>query len=253
MEAAHDLDIQRLEGVASRLDEVDTGVDAVVDNVAAVNLVLSLKVGVETLLNVLDNRAPRVVVVDKVTEARGINDAQAETDTVLLNVGAGGLDRHGLGDDVGIGAGTLLRGVEGGVEQGVDEGRLSETRFTCSGVWCEKCSCTSQLAGNRPEKSVCINVHTDNHDVEVESLADTLAVPLVGQVGETDITSELAADHVLHVVGSLGDGLGVARADSLSITGAHGVGALHERRLLAAAGRGRVVGRDGGTVRNRRS
>jgi hypothetical protein len=134
VEAAHDLDIQRLEGVASRLDEVDTGVDAVVDNVAAVNLVLSLKVGVETLLNVLDNRAPRVVVVDKVTEARGINDAQAETDTVLLNVGAGGLDRHGLGDDVGIGAGTLLRGVEGGVEQGVDEGRLSETRFTCPGV-----------------------------------------------------------------------------------------------------------------------
>lgn len=120
VQAAHDLDIQRLEGVASGLDEVNTSVDTVVDNVAAVNLVLSLEVGVETLLDVLDNWAPRVVVVDKITEAGGIDDAQAETDTVLLNVGAGGLDRHGLGDNVGIGAGALLRGVEGGVEQGVD-------------------------------------------------------------------------------------------------------------------------------------
>jgi hypothetical protein len=99
---------------------------------------------------------------------------------------------------------------------------------------------------------VYLDVRTDNHDVKVESLADTLAVPLVGQVGETDVAGQLAANHVLHVVGSLSDGLGVARADSLSITGAHGVGALHERRLLSA-GRGGVAGRDGGTVRNRRS
>lgn len=131
METAHDLDIERLEGVASGLDEVHTGVNTVVDNVAAVDLVLGLKVGVETLLNVLDNRAPRVVVVDKVTEAGSIDNAQAEADTVLLNIGAGGLDRHGLGDNVGIGAGTLLRGVERGVEQGVNESRLSETGFTC--------------------------------------------------------------------------------------------------------------------------
>ena len=97
-----------------------------------------------------------------------------------------------------------------------------------------------------------LSEHTDNHDVEVKSLADTLAVPLVGQVGETDIAGQLAADHVLHVVGSLGDSLGVARTDSLGISGAHGVGALNERRFLAAGG-GRVAGRDGGTVRNRRS
>lgn len=131
METAHDLDIQRLEGVASGLDEVHTGVNAVVDDVAAVDLVLSLKVGVETLLDVLDNRAPRVVVVDKVTEAGSINNAQAEANTVLLNIGAGGLDGHGLGNNVGIGAGTLLRGVERGVEQSVNESRLSETGFTC--------------------------------------------------------------------------------------------------------------------------
>ena len=37
---------------------------------------------------------------------------------------------------------------------------------------------------------------TDNHDVEVEAFADTLAVPLVGQVGKADITSQLPADDV---------------------------------------------------------
>ena len=131
MHAAHHLNVQGLQGVAGRLDEVNAGVDAVVDNVAAVDLVLGLEVGVEALLNVLDNRAPRVVVVDKVTESRSIHDSQAEADAVLLDISAGRLDRHGLGDDVGIGAGGLLGRVEGGVKQGVDEGRLSQAGFTC--------------------------------------------------------------------------------------------------------------------------
>lgn len=73
VQAAHHLDVQGLQGVAGRLDEVNTGVDAVVDNVAAVDLVLGLQVGVVALLDVLDNWAPGVIVVDKVTEAGGIN------------------------------------------------------------------------------------------------------------------------------------------------------------------------------------
>lgn len=98
-------------------------------------------------------------------------------------------------------------------------------------------------------------VHTDNHDIEVESLADALAVPLVGQVGETDVAGELAAHHVLHVGGGLGHSLGVAGADRLGVAGAHRVAALDKRRLLTTAGGGGfdVAGRDGGTVRSRRS
>ena len=130
MQAAHHLNVQRLQGVTGGLDEVDTGVDAVVNDVAAVDLVLGLEVGVVALLDVLDNWAPRVIVVDEITEAGGVDNAQAETDTVLLNIGAGGLDRHGLGDNIGVGTGALLRRVEGGVEQGVHEGRLSEAGFT---------------------------------------------------------------------------------------------------------------------------
>lgn len=86
--------------------------------------------------------------------------------------------------------------------------------------------------------------HTNNHHIEVEALADTLAVPLVGQVGETDVACQLAADHVLHVGGSLGGGLGVAGGDRLGNSGAHWVAALDERRFHAAARGGRVPGRD---------
>ena len=74
--------------MAGRLDEVDTGMDAVVHNVHAVDLVLSFEVGIESLLDVLDNWPPRVIVVDEVTEARGIDNSQAQADAILLDVGA---------------------------------------------------------------------------------------------------------------------------------------------------------------------
>lgn len=50
---------------------------------------------------------------------------------------------------------------------------------------------------------------TDNHDIEVEALADTLAVPLVGKIGETNVACQLSANDVSHVAGGLGSGLWV--------------------------------------------
>lgn len=44
--------------MASGLDEIDAGVNAIVNNVNAVDLVLSIKVRIEALLDVLDNRTP---------------------------------------------------------------------------------------------------------------------------------------------------------------------------------------------------
>lgn len=130
VQPAHDLNVQRLKGVAGGLDEVDTGVDTVVNNVSAVDLVLSLQVGIVSLLNVLYNRAPRIVVVHEITESRGVNHGQAKTNAVLFNVCADRLDGHSLRDDVVARAGALLRGVKRGVKESVDKGRLSETRFT---------------------------------------------------------------------------------------------------------------------------
>lgn len=38
---------------------------------------------------------------------------------------------------------------------------------------------------------------TNNHDVEVEAFADTLAVPLVWQIGKANVTGQLPANNVL--------------------------------------------------------
>lgn len=131
VKSAHDLDVKGLEGVASRLDEEDTSVNSVVNDVHAVDLVLGIEVGVEALLNVVGNGAPRLVVVDKVAEARSVNNGQAETNTSLFDIGADGLDGDGLGDDVEARTLALLGGVQGGVEEGVNKRGLAKTRFTC--------------------------------------------------------------------------------------------------------------------------
>ena len=150
VQTAHDLDIKRLKRVTSGLDEVDTGVYTVVDNVHAVDFVLGIQVSIEALLDVLDDWAPGVIVVDKVTKAGGVNDSQTQANTVLLNVGADGLDVDGLGREVERWLLALLRGVERGVEKSVDQSGLSEARLTWKLIVSSECptapyaTCTHQ-------------------------------------------------------------------------------------------------------------
>ena len=118
--------------MAGRLNEVNTSMDAVVNNVHAVDLVLGFQVGIETLLDIFDNRSPRVIVVNKVTKSRGIHNSQTKANSVFFNIGADPLDRHGLGDDVVARSLALLGRVQRSVEESVDQGRLSETGFTCA-------------------------------------------------------------------------------------------------------------------------
>lgn len=59
-----------------RLDKVDTGVHTVIHDIHSVDLVLSVEVGVESLLDVLNNGSPRVIVVDKVAEAGCIDHCE---------------------------------------------------------------------------------------------------------------------------------------------------------------------------------
>lgn len=127
MEPAHDLDVKWLQRVASWLEEVDTSMDAVVNNVHAVDLVLSVEVSIESLLNVVDNWSPRLVVVDKVSETWGVHDGKTETDTVLLNICAYRLDGDGLWDNIETWSLALAWWVQRGVEESVDQSRLSET------------------------------------------------------------------------------------------------------------------------------
>lgn len=130
MKASHDLNVEGLQRVAGGLDEENASVDAVVNNVHAVDLVLGIEVCVISSLNIVDNGAPRLVIVDKVTKSGSVDDSQAETDTSLLNIGADGLNLNSLGNDVQARALALSGRVQRSVEEGVDESGLAETRFT---------------------------------------------------------------------------------------------------------------------------
>lgn len=207
MKTTHDLDVQGLQRVSSRLDEEDTGVDAVVHDIHAVDLVLSVEIGIKTLLDVVNDGAPRLIVVDEVTEAGRIDNSETEANTSFFNVGADGLNGNGLGNDVEARALALLGRVQGGVEEGVDEGRLAQTRFT------------------------------NNHDVEVEPLSHTLTVPLIRQVGKTDVASQLPANNVPVIRGR-------SQLGGDKLRGVGGRHSLHrlEEGLIVASGRGRSHG-----------
>lgn len=101
--------------------------DAVVNNVHAVDLVLGVEISIESLLNVVDNWSPRLVVVDEVSKTWGVNNGKTKTDTVLLNIGAYRLDGHGLWDDIKTWSLALAWWVQRSVKESVDQSRLSET------------------------------------------------------------------------------------------------------------------------------
>ena len=116
VKSTHDLNIQRLERVASRLDEVDTSMHAVIDNVHPVHLVLGVEICIESLLDVFDDWPPRIIVVHEVTKTRGIYHGQAEANAILLNICRDGLYADGLGSKVERRLLALLWWVKRGVE-----------------------------------------------------------------------------------------------------------------------------------------
>ena len=126
----HD-DVNGLQGVARGLDEEQTAVNA---RVLEVSLTLGgqllAQVGAVLVLDVLDNRVPAALVVDKIAVARGVNDVEAQTHAILLDDVRDGVD--------GGGGARLLVGLEAALavhqvrrEDGVDERRLSETSLAC--------------------------------------------------------------------------------------------------------------------------
>jgi hypothetical protein len=71
---------------------------------------------------------------------------------------------------------------------------------------------------------------TNNHDVETETFSDTLAVPLVWQIGESNEAGQLPAHNVLHVACCSGSSLGVSVRDGLDLRR----DGTHQRRGRAA-------------------
>ena len=72
----HEFDIDGSQRVAGGRDEVDTRMDARVDNLLSVNTVLLLQISVESSFDVLQDRPPAIFIVDEVTESRRVDACQ---------------------------------------------------------------------------------------------------------------------------------------------------------------------------------
>lgn len=77
-ESLHDLDIQRLQGMSGRSDEVEACVDTEIDLVNTAGLLLLQHVGLMLIIQELDNWHPRVAVVDIVAETRCVDNGQSD-------------------------------------------------------------------------------------------------------------------------------------------------------------------------------
>ncbi len=130
-ELLQDNNVNRLQGVAGRLDEEQAAVDASVLDVAlALSSELLSQVRRVLVLDVLDNGVPASVVVDKVAIAGGVDNVEPQPDAVLLDDVGHGLDLGGGADGL-LGLQTTLGVDEVRSEDGVDQGRLSQTGLAC--------------------------------------------------------------------------------------------------------------------------
>lgn len=165
-QALHNLDVERLEGVSSGADEVQASVHTHVNLVGTAGLLLLEHVGLVLIIQELNNGLPRVAIVDVVAEAGGINNGQANCmrttsrvnnlqaqrarctqhihrswsidwgpsyrtfEELLLQLGLGDLDLDGTVDLLLVAALVIGIVLDGGGEEGVDEGSLSQSRFS---------------------------------------------------------------------------------------------------------------------------
>lgn len=128
-----DDNVDGLQGVAGGLDEEQAAVDAgILDVALALGRELLAQVRRVLILDVLDDGVPAAVVVDQVAVAGGVDNVEPQADTVLLDDVGDALDLGGRADGL-IGLQATLGVDQVGREDGVDEGRLAESRLACRG------------------------------------------------------------------------------------------------------------------------
>ena len=132
--------------MAGGADEVQAGVNTEIDLIRAARLLLLQHVRLVLVVEELDDGLPRVAVVDVVTETRGVDNSKADwgvlvggdgqsngalptLEELLLELGLGDLNLDSLVHLLVVSSLVVGIVLDGGGEEGVDEGSLSETRL----------------------------------------------------------------------------------------------------------------------------
>lgn len=74
--------------------------DTIINNIHPIDLILCIKIRIETLLNVLYDRPPRVIIVHKITKTWRVNDSKTQSNAIFFDIGTDRLDRDCLGDNI---------------------------------------------------------------------------------------------------------------------------------------------------------
>ena len=121
--------------MASGSNEVQARVDAQVNLVVPLGLLLLAHVRLVLVVDKINDGSPRVAVVDVVTEAGGVDDGELRLELLLLKLSLDDLDLGELVELLLVAPGVVLGRRELGREEGVDEGRLPETRLAWRCSW----------------------------------------------------------------------------------------------------------------------
>jgi hypothetical protein len=130
--------------VAGGADEVQAGVNTEIDLIRAARLLLLQHVRLVLVVEELNDGLPRVAVVDVVTETRSVDNSKADwavlvegdgqsngalptLEELLLELGLGDLNLDSLVHLLVVSSLVVGIVLDGGGEEGVDEGSLSET------------------------------------------------------------------------------------------------------------------------------
>lgn len=120
--------------MTSRPDEVQARVHPQIGLFVPLRLLLLPHIGLMLVIDKVDDGGPRITVIDIVAKARRVNHGEFDLELFLLKLG---LYNFNLGEFVELlvmATVVVFGGGEFGGEEGVDEGRLSQTGFTCEWV-----------------------------------------------------------------------------------------------------------------------
>ena len=128
-QTSHDLNIQRLERMSGRTNEVQTSMHPQINLLRPAWLLLLQHIALMLIIQKLDDRLPAIPVIHIVAEPRGVDNRKADFEELLLQLGLGDFDLDRLVDLLGVAAAVVGVVLDGGGEEGVDEGRLAQSGF----------------------------------------------------------------------------------------------------------------------------
>lgn len=114
--------------MTSRPDKVQAGMDTLVDLFSTVGLLLLAHVALMLVINKVNDGHPRVLVVDIVAKAGGVDDSELDLEVLFFQLGLDDVNLGGLVELLCMALAVVLGGGKLGSEKGVDEGRLAERR-----------------------------------------------------------------------------------------------------------------------------